>query len=86
MKITFIIKNLTDSAHASLAAMSDMERFTKLKRWATGDLKHCVSIKYGASNAFRDRLEAHVALQEGKTFSAYSLSKRRGYMLASFDL
>lgn len=86
MRVTFIIKNLTDSAHADLAAMSDADRYAKLHKWAFGDLKHCVSEKIGTSDAFRDKVALN-ALFRGRvpTFS-YKLEARKGYKLATFEV
>jgi hypothetical protein len=82
--VTFIVKNLTDSALESLAAMPDAQRFDKLKRWAFGDLRHCVSQKVG-SGAFRDRVELNQIMRAPR-FVSYKLEARRGYRLATFNI
>lgn len=84
MIVTFIIKNLTDSAHNDLAAMTDAERYAKLTKWAFGDLKHCVSQKIG-SGQFRDRVELNQIMRAPR-FAAYKLEPRKGYKLATFDV
>ena len=86
MQVTFIIRNLTDKAHADLAAMDDRARFEKLHKWAFGDLKHCVSVKFGKSDAFRDRVDFNAAYKAGKPFTSYKLESRRGYKLATFTI
>lgn len=85
MKVTFTLRNITESGYAGLAAMSDDERFKKLTDWAFGDLRHCVSVKYGASNAFRDRVEVNGLMKRPHRIE-YSLSPRRGYNLATFEI
>lgn len=85
MKITFTVKNLTESAHAELAAMSDAERFAKLTKWAFGDLRHCISQKIGSSHAFRDRVELNQIMRNPK-FETYKIEPRKGYKLATFEI
>lgn len=84
MKVTFILKGLTDAAHATLAAMPDAERFAKLDKWARGDLAHCVKEKIG-DGSFRDRVDLNAMMRAPVTW-AYTLEPRRGYRLATFDV
>lgn len=84
MQVTFILKNITESAHADLVAMSDADRFAKLSKWAFGDLKHCVSQKIG-SGQFRDRVELN-QIMRSPAFVSYKLEPRKGYRLATFDI
>jgi len=84
MKVTFIIKNLTESALESLASMPDAERFAKLAKWASGDLRHCVSRKDG-SGAFRDRVELNQIMRAPR-FVSYKIEPRKGYRLATFEV
>ncbi len=84
MQITFIIKNLTEKAHMDIAAMDDRARFHKLSKWAYGDLKHCVSVKYGTGQ-FRDKVEFNSWWKRELPFKAYKIEPRKGYMLATFE-
>lgn len=86
MQVTFIIRNLTDAAFAELAALSDDARFDKLHKWAFGDLRHCVSVKFGASDAFRDRVDFNTRRKSGAPFTSFKLEPRRGYKLATFTI
>lgn len=84
MKVTFIIKNLTDSAHADLAAMADGDRLQRLMKWAFGDLRHCITMKTG-SGQFRDRVELNQIMRNPR-YASYKLEPRRGYKLATFEI
>lgn len=84
MKVTFTIKNLTEQTLAELNAMEDAARFTKLTKWAFGDLKHCVSQKPG-SGQFRDRVALNQVMRSPR-FVSYKLEPRRGYKLATFEI
>jgi hypothetical protein len=85
MQTTFIVKNLTESTLESIAALSPLDAYLKLKDWAYGDLKHCVSIKHGTSNAFRDRVEWN-GLVKGLKPMTFMLEPRRGYKLFTFTI
>ncbi len=87
MRVTFILKNLTDDAYATLDALSDEDRFAKLTKWAFGDLKHCVSQKIGPSNSFRDRCDLNDIMKRNTPrFEIYKLEPRKGYKLATFEI
>lgn len=86
MKVTFIIRNLTEDVIGELGEMSAEDRFTKLHRWAFGDLRHCVTVQFGKANAFRDRVEFNTARKQGRKFIASNIEPRRGYKLATFEI
>lgn len=83
IKVTFIIKNLTTETVQALEDMIPGEAFALLSKWAFGDLRHCVKVKYGSANAFRDRVEVNSAVKAGK-IPGFKLEPRRGYQLATF--
>lgn len=85
MQITFIIRDLTESTMQELHAMESRAAFDRLHKWAFGDLRHCVSIKVGTSNSFRDRVEANTLLKAGCAM-AFKIEPRKGYKLATFTL
>lgn len=85
MQVTFILRNLTDSALDETAAMAPRAAFDRLHKWAFGDLRHCVSVKFGTANAFRDRVEANGLLKSDCRMS-FKIEPRRGYKLATFDI
>lgn len=86
MKATFIIRNLTEDVTGELADMNAEDRFAKLHRWAFGDLRHCVSVQFGTSNAFRDRVAFNTARKNGAPFKSSSMEPRRSYKLATFEI
>jgi hypothetical protein len=85
MKITFILRNLTDVAIAETAAMEPRAAYDRLHKWAFGDLKHCVAVKFGVNNAFRDRVDANQLLKSDCKIT-FKIEPRRGYRLATFIL
>ena len=91
MKVTFILKNLTDAFYdgngdsiVGLNTLTDAEKFQKLSRLSKGDLRHCVSMKIG-SGQFRDAVDLNMLLREPVTYS-YRLEPRKGYRLATFEV
>ena len=85
MNVTFIIRNLTETTLQELQGMESRAAFDRLNKWALGDLQHCVSVKFGPSNAFRDRVEANYLLKAGCSM-AFKIEPRKGYKLATFTL
>jgi hypothetical protein len=83
MQTTFIVRNLTDDALSSIIAMPTQDAYAKLFKWAYGDLKHCVSVKYGSSDAFRDRVEWNGLVRDGK-LKSHAMEPRKGYKLFTF--
>ena len=82
MKITFIIKDIDVD---DIKEMQAREAFDALHKYAYGDLRHYVSIKWGTGNAFRDRVEANQLLR-GEHILTFRVEPRRGYQLATFEL
>ena len=85
MKVTFILKNLTESTLAEFQVMDPRAAFDKLHKWAFGDLRHLVSIKFGVSNAFRDRVDTNLLLKADCAIS-FKIEPRKGYKLVTFTL
>lgn len=85
MKVTFVVKNLTEKAHTELAEMPDELRFRTLAKWAFGDLRHCISQKIGSTDQFRDRVELNQIMRAPR-FESYKLEPRKGYKLATFEV
>jgi hypothetical protein len=83
MRVTFIVKNLTESILADLCRMDTRAAYENLHKWSYGDLAHCVSIKIG-SGAFRDRVEWNGIYKSGKTLSR-KMESRKGYKLFTFE-
>lgn len=84
MRTTFIVRNLTPETLAQVEAMPAREAHDKLTRWAFGDLRHCVSVKYGPSDAFRDRV-AWNGLMKAQAPITMKAEPRRGYRLVTFE-
>ena len=82
MKITFIVKDVDIE---NVKQMSAREAFDTMHKYAYGDLRHYVTIKWGTGNAFRDRVEANQLLRGEHTLT-FKIEPRRGYNLATFEL
>lgn len=86
MKVTFILKNLTDEffegtpsgSIVGLMSMSDAEKLKKLLTHQTDSIK----LKIG-NGSFRDRVEFNQILRAPRSLS-FRLEPRRGYRLATF--
>jgi hypothetical protein len=88
MQTTFIVKNLTPEMIDGVNALQAGDAFAKLNKWATGDLRHCVTVKNGAG-AFRDRVEWNQIMRRvnaGEASLAFKCEPRRGYKLFTFQL
>ena len=84
MQATFILKDLTDETLANIAAMPAREAHDKLTKWAFGDLRHCVSVKYGRGS-FGCRVEWNGLLKRDKPMT-FSIGPRKGYKLLTFTM
>lgn len=91
MKVTFILKGLTDvfyegraGAIVGLNNMSDAERFAYLNKQANGgDLRDNIKQKIGRQGSFAEKVELNSLLKRGHSM-AYTLEPRKGYKLATF--
>ena len=92
MKVTFILKNLTDAFYdgnescsiIGLLKRSDSEKFAYLSaKAAKRELD--ITMKIGATNAFRDRVDLNAILRRQCSY-AFKLEHRKGYRLATFDI
>lgn len=83
MQTTFIVKNLTDATMADLTAMEPRTMHDKLAKWAFGDLRHCVSVKYGRGS-FGDRVDWNGKMKAGAPITA-RIESRKGYRLVTFE-
>ena len=84
MHTTFIVRNLTAETIASIEALSPREAHDKLARFAFGDLRHCVSVRYGRTDAFRDRVEWNGLCRDNAPMKM-TAEPRRGYRLFRFE-
>ena len=85
MKVTYILRDLTDVWFAKIGAMGDEERFHYLAKQANGgDLQHCIKQKVG-SGQFREKVELNQMLRHEVDWG-YRLEPRKGYKLATFEL
>ena len=83
LQVTFIVRNLTPQAMDAIAASDPHEAHATLTNWAFGDLRHCVSVKYGLSDAFGDRVSWNGVVKSGRAL-AFKIEPRRGYRLITF--
>lgn len=85
MKITFTIKDKSESFYENLAALSDVEKFAYLNKNAHGTYAmHGLSMKIGTGQ-FRDKVELNQIMRTTPVY-AYTLGNRRGYKLATFEI
>ena len=84
MNATFIVKDLTDDTLDSLAAMPARQAHDKLAKWAFGDLRHCVSVKYGRGS-FGCRVDWN-GLYKRDMPMTFKLEPRKGYKLFTFTM
>ena len=91
MKVKFILRGLTDAffdgnsgSIVGLMNLSDADKFAELKRHATGDLRHAVSMEVG-NGQFRDRVELNSLLRLSPSYT-FKLEPRKGYRLATFEI
>lgn len=82
MKTTFIVKNLTAETLDQIADMAPRDAYAKLHKWAYGDLRHCVSVKYGRGN-FGCRVDWNCIIKSGKPVT-FQVEPRKGYKLFTF--
>lgn len=80
---TYIIRNLSDDMLANIATMAPRDLLAKLERWAWGDLRHCVTVKYG-SGAFGDRVTWNSIVKSEKPLK-FKIEPRKGYKLVTFE-
>ena len=88
MRTTFIVKNIpSDMLDATLAEPAK-QAHAKLTKWAFGDLRHCISVKYG-SGAFRDRVAWNQIMRDveaGVKTLVVTCQPRKGYILVTFSI
>lgn len=82
MKVTFIIRGLTDYFYDQFNAMADKDKFWELRKLATGDLRHCVSMKVGTGQ-LRDSVDLNAIVKRDHSVS-FKIEPRKGYRLATF--
>ena len=91
MKVTFIIKNMTDMFYTGngdtiigIDNMTNEERFKYLNKQAQGDLKHNIKMKIG-NDSFRDKVDLNMMLRNPCSYT-YKIEPRKGYNLATFEI
>lgn len=82
MQVTFIVRNLTETTLQDISVMDARAAHDKLTKWAFGDLRHCVSVKYGS---FRDSVEWNRLYKSGAAM-AFKMEPRKGYKLFTFTM
>jgi hypothetical protein len=86
MQTTFILKNIAPAALDAVMSEPAAQIHAKLTKWAFGDLRHCVTVKYG-SGAFRDRVEWNQIMRDvaaGVKELTATRQPRKGYTLVTF--
>lgn len=81
MKVTFIVRNMPDE---SMQGLTSEALYQKLHKWAYGDLKHSVKVKYGRG-IFSDRVDLNRIMRNNPKFE-HKIEPRRGYKLVTFNI
>lgn len=82
MKVTFILKNLTDRFYDGLSDLSNTDKFWELRKLSAGDLRHCISMKIGTGQ-FRDAVDLNEIVKRDHS-ATFKIEPRKGYRLATF--
>jgi hypothetical protein len=84
MKITVILKNVTDQFHANLAAMQTAEQLEYLFKGSRpySGLERCISVKI-ETGQFRDAVEFNALKRQPMDVTLVS-EPRKGYRLLTF--
>jgi hypothetical protein len=77
---SFILRNLVPDFMDRIAGMEPLEAYHKLHKYAYGDLAHCVSVKYGTTGRFQDRIDVNASVKSGREASLEVLP-RKGYRI-----
>lgn len=78
MKVTFILKNKTESFYEKLSSLQNAEVF----EW----LKYASVFPKIGNDTFREKLDFNVLFKSGGNFSAPKIEARRGYKLLTIHL
>jgi len=93
MRITFILKNLSDTFYNGDEKFScfgpgllQQTNSDKFKRLTSSDAKDLgITCQIGHCNAFRDKVELNQLMRGGHSIE-FKLEPRRGYKLAIFEI
>ena len=92
MKVTFTLKDLTDTFYnglgdsiVGLLNMTDSEKFAYLSKAAVKkELK--ISMKIGTSDQFRDKVELNQIMRNPNARYEFKIEPRKGYKLVTFEV
>ncbi len=85
MKVTYILKDKSDSYIDGIKAMQALEAFDYLNKAAHGQYAYNVSQKIG-NGSFRDKVELNQIMRKEIIQAWFSFEPRKGYILATFTI
>jgi len=84
MKTTFIVKDFHDELLDKALANPVWDAFKVIEKWAYGDLRQSVKVKYGTDNSFRSRCAWNDLFRKKRPITA-KVEPRKGYQLITFE-
>jgi len=91
MKITFILKDLSEAFYEGGFYSFGLNNLNNLEKWlylkylaARKELK--ITMKVGNSDSFRDKVELNQIIRDKDFNLDYKLEARRGYKLVTFNV
>ena len=85
MKITYILKDKSDSYIDRIKAMPALHAFDYLNKESNGQYAYNVSQKIG-NGSFRDKVELNQIMRKETLQAWFSFEPRKGYILATFTI
>lgn len=85
MKVTYILKDKSDSYLDNIKAMQAIEAHRYLNDAANGAYAYNVKQKIG-NGSFRDKVELNQILRKNTIGAWFSFEPRKGYVLATFTI
>lgn len=85
MKVTYILKDKSESYIDNIKAMQAMQAFDYLNKESNGAYAYNVSQKIG-NGSFRDRVELNQIIRKPVVQAWFSFAQRKGYVLCTFTI
>ena len=85
MKVTYILKDKSESYIDGIKAMQALQAFDYLNKEANGQYVYNVSQKIG-NGSFRDKVELNQIMRKEIIQAWFSFEPRKGYILATFTI
>ena len=85
MKVTYILKDKSDSYINGIKAMQALQAFDYLNKESHGQYAYNVSQKIG-NGSFRDKVELNQIMRKEIIQAWFSFEPRKGYILVTFTI